>query len=318
MRIRACLFGLLLILLAPAPTWGQSQTDSTYTVRSGDTLYSISQTVEVSVETLMRWNNLDDPGGLQIGQSLRIHPPTPPPDTAKGPSAPPPPARDTAASSRAPDTTPTGPYATHTVESGDTFVGLALRLGTTADTLFALNDQETDTLTTGQPLRVPPRFGPPTHVVDSSETLYSIAGRYGVSVRALRTLNDLDTTSLSPGLRLRLPEPPDRWPPGTYSDPDTTGAVAVYPDAFAGRLMAGGTTYDPDDYVVSHPSLPFGSVILLSRPDTNTHTFARVRDRSPGGNDVLLNLSAAVAQRLEISPNTTPTMALRVVWRADE
>ncbi len=316
MRIRACLFGLLLGLLAPALAWGQPQTDSTYTIQSGDTLYRISQTVGASVESIMRWNDLEDPGALQVGQSLRVRPPSPTTDTSGAPSSAAPPPRDRAAASAPPDTASSGSYATHTVEPGDTFVGLALRLGTTADTLFALNDQETDTLTAGRSLRVPPRFGPPTHVVDSSETLYSIAGRYGVSVRALRSLNDLDTTSLSVGQRLRLPERPDRWPRGTYAAPDTTGAVAVYPDAFAGRLMAGGTAYDPDDYAVSHPSLPFGSVVLLSRPDTTVHTFARVLDRGLGGDEVVLDLSAAVAQRLGISPNASPPVALRVVWRA--
>ena len=320
MRIRACLFGLLVGLLVPTPTWGQAPSDSTYTVQSGDTLYRIAQTAGVSVDALMRWNDLDDPGGLQVGQSLRIRPPTPAPDTSNDaplPSTPSPPARDTT-TPPPPAPTTSDSSATYTVKSGDTFVGLALRLGTTADTLFALNDHETDTLTTGRPLRVPPRFGPPTHVVDSSETLYSIAGRYGASVRALRTLNDLDTTTLSPGQRLRLPEPPDRWPPGTYSDPDTTGTVAVYPEAFAGRLMASGSTYAPDDYVVSHPSLPFGSVVLLSRPGTQTHTFARVLDRGSVEEKLLLDLSATVAQRLDISPDATPTVALRVVWRADE
>ena len=311
------LVGLLagvLMLSAPA-VYAQATPDSTYTVQDGDTLYRIAQRAGVSVETLMRWNDLDT-AALQVGQTLRIQPPAPSPT----PTAPPPAdtvAPDTTPDAPAPrDTTAAAPYGTHTVEPSDTFVGLALRLGTTADTLFALNDRTTDTLAVGRTLRLPRRFGPPTHVVDSSETLYSIAGAYGVSVRALRSLNDLDTTALEPGRRLRLPERPNPYPPGTRAAPDTSGAATIYPPAFAGRLMASGRAYNPDDYVVSHPSLPFGSIVLLSRPDGSAHTFARVQDRGSVTDDLLLDLSATVAERLGIASNTTPTVALRVVWRA--
>ena len=321
MRTLALLLGVLLAASSGIrPAVAQNQSGPTYTVQDGDTLYGIAQKVGVSVRTLMRWNDLEAPS-IQTGQTLRVRPPSD--DTTEA-------APDTSspASSSAPgantspnaDTTTSAPqpYGTYAVDGGDTFISLALRLGTTADTLFALNDSTTAPLATDRSLRLPRRFGPPVHTVASGQTLYSIAGRYGASVRALRTLNDLDTTTLSPGQRLRLPEPPDRWPPGTYSDPDTTGTVAVYPEAFAGRLMASGSTYAPDDYVVSHPSLPFGSVVLLSRPGTQTHTFARVLDRGSVEEKLLLDLSATVAQRLDISPDATPTVALRVVWRADE
>ncbi|MFO8099980.1 MAG: LysM peptidoglycan-binding domain-containing protein [Salinibacter sp.] len=292
-----------------------------YTVQSGDTLYRIAQTVGASVEALMRWNDLETPGALEEGHALRIRPPRPSnasnEDSVSSPSAPSPSRSDTN-TVPSPDTTDAAPYGTHTVAPGNTLIGLALRLGTTADTLFALNNRPTDSLTVGDTLRLPRRFGPPTHVVDSSETLYRIAGQYGVSVRALRSLNDLDTTALSPGQRLRLPDPPSRLPADTLAAPDTTGRAAVYPDAFAGRLMASGTAYDPDDYVVSHPSLPFGSVVLLSRPDSDTHTFARVLDRGPVEEGVLLDLSATAAQSLQLSSEDAPSVALRVVWRADE
>ena len=75
-----------------------------------------------------------------------------------------------------------------------------------------------------------------------------------------------------------------------------------------------GYPYAPDALVVSHPSLPYGTVLLLSRPDADRHTFARVVDRGPLEQDVLLDVSAAVAEQLGIDPDATPTVALRVVW----
>jgi rare lipoprotein A (peptidoglycan hydrolase) len=72
--------------------------------------------------------------------------------------------------------------------------------------------------------------------------------------------------------------------------------------------------YDPENLVVSHPSLPYGTVLLLSHPDTDRHTFARVIDRGPLDEGTLLDVSAAVAERLGIDADATPTVALRIVW----
>jgi LasA protease len=43
-----------------------------YTVRSGDTLSSISQRYDISIDDLLRLNGLADPNALQIGQVLKI------------------------------------------------------------------------------------------------------------------------------------------------------------------------------------------------------------------------------------------------------
>ena len=346
------MLGVLLTLAGTAPAGhAQAPSDSTYTVRSGDTLYSIAQRTGVSVAALQRWNDLEGTA-LQIGQTLRLRPPRPEdrteasadttearPDSTAADS----PLSDTAVSDTAvsdtvvSDTTvsdtvavdtsdPDSPavdsvtappvYGRHVAADGDSFVTLALRLGTTADTLSALNDRTAAPLAAGETLRLPKRFAPPAHVVASGETLYSIAGEYGVSARALRTANGLDTTALEPGRRLRLPgrEAPEVPSPGDWAAPDSTGAVAVYPDAFAGRLTASGTPYDPDALVVSHPSLPYNSVVLLSRPDVGRHTFARVLDRGPIEAGTLLDVSAAVADRLGLDADATPTVELRTVW----
>ncbi len=346
------MLGVLLTLAGTAPAGhAQAPSDSTYTVRSGDTLYSIAQRAGVSVAALQRWNDLEGTA-LQIGQTLRLRPPRPEdrteasadttearPDSTAAES----PLSDTAVSDTAisdtvvsettvsdtvavgtsdPDSpavdSVTAPpvYGRHVAADGDSFVNLALRLGTTADTLSALNDRTAAPLAAGETLRLPKRFAPPAHVVASGETLYSIAGEYGVSARALRTANGLDTTALEPGQRLRLPgrKAPEVPSPGDWAAPDSTGAVAVYPDAFAGRLTASGTPYDPDALVVSHPSLPYNSVVLLSRPDVGRHTFARVLDRGPIEAGTLLDVSAAVADRLGLDADATPTVELRTVW----
>ena len=54
-------------VLVPAPS-------STYTVKRGDTLYSIALELGIDHRDLARWNRLDDGAKLRVGQALRIAP----------------------------------------------------------------------------------------------------------------------------------------------------------------------------------------------------------------------------------------------------
>ena len=47
-----------------------------YTVQRGDTLYRISLNNGQSQSNIMRWNNLTNPNALEVGQVLRVAPPT--------------------------------------------------------------------------------------------------------------------------------------------------------------------------------------------------------------------------------------------------
>ena len=43
-----------------------------YQVQAGETLSAIAKKFNVSIEQLMKWNNIQDPNMLTIGQQLRI------------------------------------------------------------------------------------------------------------------------------------------------------------------------------------------------------------------------------------------------------
>jgi len=64
----------------------------TYTVRSGDTLYSIAWRHGLDHRELARWNNLADPGRIFVGQRLVLSPQSAPAPVARAPVA-----RDSAA-----------------------------------------------------------------------------------------------------------------------------------------------------------------------------------------------------------------------------
>jgi lipoprotein NlpD len=73
--------------------------DGIYVVQPGDTLFSVASSFGREVKDLARWNNLDDPAKIGVGQNLRVVPP----------------AGETAAVM---PVTPTGPATTRPLEGG--------------------------------------------------------------------------------------------------------------------------------------------------------------------------------------------------------
>lgn len=59
----------------PAPIPGAGPGTGTYVVRPGDTLYSIALEQGVDYQDLARWNKLDDPTKISVGQTLFTAPP---------------------------------------------------------------------------------------------------------------------------------------------------------------------------------------------------------------------------------------------------
>jgi len=60
---------------APAATGRIASAEGTYTVQPGDTLGSIASSFGRDVKEVARWNNIDDPARIRVGQVLRVVPP---------------------------------------------------------------------------------------------------------------------------------------------------------------------------------------------------------------------------------------------------
>lgn len=63
---------------APPPTAREAR-DGVYIVQKGDTLRDIAASFGRDIRDIARWNNIDDPNKLRLGQELRV---APPPDAA--------------------------------------------------------------------------------------------------------------------------------------------------------------------------------------------------------------------------------------------
>ncbi len=79
------------------------------------------------------------------------------------------------------------------------------------------------------------------------------------------------------------------------------GTASYYADKFAGRSTASGAPYEPRGYTAAHRSLPFGTVLRVTRVDGGQVVYVRVTDRGPfGQRGRILDLSRAAAEELQM------------------
>jgi LysM repeat protein len=100
-----------------------------YTVKTGDTLFNISQQYNVRWDSIAQINGLSEPYILHAGQSLKI------PQT----------------------TTSTVPNKIYTIKANDTLVGIAKQFNITVNDIIAVNPnlQKSDLITIGQVIKLP-------------------------------------------------------------------------------------------------------------------------------------------------------------------
>jgi rare lipoprotein A (peptidoglycan hydrolase) len=77
------------------------------------------------------------------------------------------------------------------------------------------------------------------------------------------------------------------------------GEASYYGGSFAGRKTASGEVFEPRRYTAAHRTLPFGTVLRVTRLDTRAIVYVRVNDRGPyGKKGRILDLSTAAAEQL--------------------
>lgn len=147
-----------------------------YTVKSGDSLWSIAKKNNVSVSQLKEANGLTS-NSLSIGQVLKI---------------------PTEIEEEQIDTN------TYTVKKGDSLYKIAQNYNTSVSELIKLNNLTNTNLSIGQVLKIPTQtFN--TYVVKSGDSLYKIARENNTTVDEIKELNKLTNNLLSIGQVLNLP-----------------------------------------------------------------------------------------------------------------
>jgi rare lipoprotein A (peptidoglycan hydrolase) len=79
------------------------------------------------------------------------------------------------------------------------------------------------------------------------------------------------------------------------------GEASYYGKAFAGRKTASGEIFEPERYTAAHRSLPFGTVLRVTRLGKHGVVYVRVNDRGPFGKKRrIIDLSEAAASELDM------------------
>lgn len=168
----------------------------TYTVKPGDTLYSIASNNGVSVDTIISDNVLPN-NNLSVGQVLRLRVSDGEVLECFGPDF------------DLPEEIV--PSVTYVVKAGDNLYNIAKQYNTSVSEIVRLNSLSNNNLSVGQQLLIPTAdvsdnsSSSNTYVVKSGDTLYSIARRFGTNVNDIVRLNNLAGTNLSVGQTLVIP-----------------------------------------------------------------------------------------------------------------
>ena len=164
---------------------------TTYKVQKGDTLYSISQKFNTTVDAIKRLNNITS-NNIYINQELYI------PTSSTPPSEPLPiPPIDDDENEE---------YSEYIVQKGDSLWKISRDYNITVKDLIELNNLTTTTLQIGDKLLVPIKLNQEkTYIVKSGDTLWSIAKDNNVTVNELKEKNNLTSNLLSIGQTLIIP-----------------------------------------------------------------------------------------------------------------
>jgi LysM repeat protein len=226
----------------------------------------------------------------------------------------------------------------HVVASGETLFALAQQYGTSVGAIRQANALAGDGLAVGQRLVIPggggaaaPAPAAPSsgryvvtrttvaddevHAVLPGETLFSVAARYGTTVGRVLALNAIQSGPLAPGTMLVLPDGVGRQYHRQPAEPrvDEQGLALVYPASYAGRPTISGEPYDATALTASHRTLPFGTMLLVTAPETGRRTLVRVNDRGPVSEGFLIELSAAAAEALGLQGGSAQRVSVQVL-----
>lgn len=83
-----------------------------------------------------------------------------------------------------------------------------------------------------------------------------------------------------------------------------TGLAAIYDAEPGSNLTASGEPFDPMQLTAAHPTLPVPSYARVTNLANGRMIVVRINDRGPYGNDRVISLSRASADRLNTSNNT--------------
>jgi len=108
----------------------------------------------------------------------------------------------------------------------------------------------------------------------------------------------------------------DLPPPTALQGREYFGIASWYGPGLKGHHTANGETFNPKALTAAHPTLPFGTLVEVSRPDRKTSVVVCITDRGPFTGRAI-DLSRAAARRLHMSNLGTAQVRIQVIGRVE-
>lgn len=90
-----------------------------------------------------------------------------------------------------------------------------------------------------------------------------------------------------------------------------TGRASWYGWPFHGRRTANGERYNMRALTAAHRTLPLGSYVRVTNPDTDRSVIVRINDRGPYARNRVIDLSLAAARALHMQHSGTARVTIQ-------
>jgi len=95
--------------------------------------------------------------------------------------------------------------------------------------------------------------------------------------------------------------------------PVQCGKASWYGKSLRGHPTASGEPFRPGHRTAAHKTLPFGTVVRVTRPDTGQHVRVVINDRGPFVAGRIIDLSRKAARRIDLIDAGVAPVEIQVV-----
>lgn len=322
-RLRSLFLVIACMLLLASN--GIAQDRTSYTVKSGDTLFSISKRLGVTITELRNWNDLES-NELAVGQVLTIYKEVEQqaPDSTSVPLV-----QDPGESLLA--IKPTNENTFYVVKSGDNLTVIARKHSMTIQQLRDLNGLTSDVLSIGQRLSVKAVSVAPSvsefseestpqgqfvlYTIEAGETLGGLLDRFKMTRQEFQALNpEVNLDRLARGLKVTVLLPPSSSFTNPYlakANLQDLGVVVIsrYSVSEKGNTTTNGELYNPEELTAAHSNIALGSIIFIENVENGKGIYVRINDRTT---DTGLKLSQKAYEVLAFDTGSQPSVTIYI------
>jgi len=101
--------------------------------------------------------------------------------------------------------------------------------------------------------------------------------------------------------------------PTQAASPLGSGQASYYGPGFEGRPTASGERFDPNDLTAAHRTLPMGSRVKVTNPQTGDSVVVRINDRGPFHGNRVIDLSQGAARAIGLIQSGTANVRLALL-----